>query len=606
MANDKKFVVKNGLSTPNVDFTSGANTLSAVYNANGTLTVSGPGTTQVDINGNLEVTNFNVTGQANVATNLQVTNAVFVGTSSVNSTIYTGTANNATYAFGKTEGVLNVNSAVYAANATYAADSNLLDGLDSTYFTNATNISTGTLNSLRLPNTAVTTGTYGNSSAVPVITIDQYGRITAATTNAISGVTAYSYTAANNTFTITTGTGAAFNATINSVQDFTVAGNLTVGGTTTTLNTNNLTVNDAIVVLNKGQTTPVNDVGFLFQRYSAANSTNYNVGLAWEEQGSRFVIGKSSDDGSNNNITFSTEWLSLTSTGRLGIGNTNPGHVFSVNGDGFVGGNLTVTGPTLTVGTATINSTIYTGTANNATYAFGKTEGVLNVNSAVYSTNASFAYTANNSTYAYGKTEGVLNVNSANYSTNASFAYTANNSTYAYGKTEGTLNVNSANYSTNATFAYTGNNANYLLGQTWAVPGTIGSTTPTTGRFTTLTTDTATANSFTVLSSGVYNGSTLTTTSVSQVVLASYAVATYGAAKLVIQAVLNSDRHITEMLIAANTTHAVATEYGQVYTSSAVLASYDCDISGGNVRVLVTPASANSTSFKVLQQLFIA
>lgn len=64
-----------------------------------------------------------------------------------------------------------------------------------------------------------------------------------------------------------------------------------------------------------------------------------------------------------------------------------------------------------------------------------------------------FALTANNATYAFGKTEGALNVNSA------STALTANNSTYHNGKLEANLNVN------NATTAATANNSTYLNGQ---------------------------------------------------------------------------------------------------------------------------------------------
>jgi hypothetical protein len=47
--------------------------------------------------------------------------------------------------------------------------------------TNATNISSGTLNSSRLETTGVTAATYGGSSAIPIISIDQYGRVTTAT-----------------------------------------------------------------------------------------------------------------------------------------------------------------------------------------------------------------------------------------------------------------------------------------------------------------------------------------------------------------------------------------------------------------------------------------
>lgn len=48
--------------------------------------------------------------------------------------------------------------------------------------TNATNISTGTLSANRLPNTSVTPGTYGASNAIPIITVDATGRVQSVST----------------------------------------------------------------------------------------------------------------------------------------------------------------------------------------------------------------------------------------------------------------------------------------------------------------------------------------------------------------------------------------------------------------------------------------
>jgi len=123
----------------------------------------------------------------------------------------------------------------------------------------------------------------------------------------------------------------------------------------------------------------------------------------------------------------------------------------------FDSGTSTLYTPNINVGTIyfsgsgeSINSTTYTGTTNNATYAFGKSEGDLNVN------NATTSDTANNATYAFGKSEGDLNVN------NAITSDTANNATYAFGKSEGDLNVNSASTAVDA------NNATYLGSNTVA------------------------------------------------------------------------------------------------------------------------------------------
>ena len=77
--------------------------------------------------------------------------------------------------------------------------------------------------SVTLANTAVTPGSYGNSSSIPVITVDSKGRITSATTNAVAGVTGFTYTSSNSTLVITTGAGTTFPATI-------TAGNSSVQG----------------------------------------------------------------------------------------------------------------------------------------------------------------------------------------------------------------------------------------------------------------------------------------------------------------------------------------------------------------------------------------
>ena len=93
---------------------------------------------------------------------------------------------------------------------------------------------------------------------------------------------------------------------------------------------------------------------------------------------------------------------------------------------------------------------------------------------------------------------------------------------------------------------------------------------------------------------------TQTTTAVTQVTVASYNATTYDGIKVVITAhdSAATERSITELLITHDGTTAVATEYAQVNTDTA-LATYDVDISGGNVRILATPASTNSTAFTV-------
>lgn len=225
---------------------------------------------------------------------------------------------------------------------------------------------------------------------------------------------------------------------------------------------------------------------------------------------------------------------------------------------------------------------------------------------------ATNALNANNSAYAFGKTEDALNVNSAVYSTNSQFAYTANLANYSTdagtlgGFAAANLNVNSAVYSTNSEFAFVANNSNYLQNKTWEEPGTIGSVTPNSGNFTTVTASSYTGNSFNISTSGQLSGNALTTSSTLQTILSAYPANLFASSKMIIQATSSGNRHITEMILTSNATHVVATEYGTVYTGSGPIASYDVDLIEGQVLIFVTPESAVTTTFRVLQELFVA
>jgi hypothetical protein len=90
---------------------------------------------------------------------------------------------------------------------------------------------------------------------------------------------------------------------------------------------------------------------------------------------------------------------------------------------------------------------------------------------------------------------------------------------------------------------------------------------------------------------------TVTTTSTTQTALASYAVATYATGKFLIQATQGSIRQISELLVTHNGTTSTATEYG-ILKTGATLFNVTTDISGGNVRLLVTSTSATSTVYR--------
>jgi len=144
-------------------------------------------------------------------------------------------------------------------------------GLTSTYD------DSGNLLTIDLDDTAVTPGQYGTNTQIPVLDIDQQGRITGATTTTIStdlpiagdtgtdsvslltdtltisGGTGVTTSVASDTVTIEIGqpVGTSDDVTFNNV---TVSGDLNVEGTLTAINTTNTTISDNIIVLNEGET----------------------------------------------------------------------------------------------------------------------------------------------------------------------------------------------------------------------------------------------------------------------------------------------------------------------------------------------------------------
>jgi hypothetical protein len=95
--------------------------------------------------------------------------------------------------------------------------------------------------------------------------------------------------------------------------------------------------------------------------------------------------------------------------------------------------------------------------------------------------------------------------------------------------------------------------------------------------------------------------STLTTASVSQVALVSLPVATYRSAEFIIQGYdATGGKNHTVSLLAVNngSTSANSVEYGSVDVGGQT-ATFTVSIVSGNMQLLVTPASANSTVFKV-------
>jgi hypothetical protein len=97
--------------------------------------------------------------------------------------------------------------------------------------------------------------------------------------------------------------------------------------------------------------------------------------------------------------------------------------------------------------------------------------------------------------------------------------------------------------------------------------------------------------------------STISTTSNSQTMLDSLAVADFRSAKYIVQAhdTVTNTYQISEILLIHDGVSAYLTEYAIIYTTGS-LGVYDAALVSGDIRLSVTPTSVNSTTFKAYRQ----
>ena len=191
-----------------------------------------------------------------------------------------------------------VDAQLTASDLDAAGDSGTIDiDLDSETFTVAggtgiTTAASGTTITATLDDTAVTAGNYGSTTAVPVLTIDAQGRITSASTSAIS--TSYTLAAdSGSNDSVAGGETITFSGTANEIEttvsnneitiglpnNVTISGNLTVSGTTTTVDSTTLSVADPLISLATGNnSSDAVDIG-LYGLYDTSGSTDLYSGL---------------------------------------------------------------------------------------------------------------------------------------------------------------------------------------------------------------------------------------------------------------------------------------------------------------------------------------
>ncbi|MGZ8924273.1 MAG: beta strand repeat-containing protein [Nitrososphaeraceae archaeon] len=109
----------------------------------------------------------------------------------------------------------------------------------------------------------------------------------------------------------------------------------------------------------------------------------------------------------------------------------------------------------------------------------------------------------------------------------------------------------------------------------------------------------AVSNTVVSMSHGVLSSTTNTLTTVTPTSVMSLSAASYRVVEYLVQVTEGTAYQGAKLLVVHDGSTAYITEYGQVFTG-ATLGTFDADINGGNIRLMFTSASTNSTTIKVV------
>ena len=109
------------------------------------------------------------------------------------------------------------------------------------------------------------------------------------------------------------------------------------------------------------------------------------------------------------------------------------------------------------------------------------------------------------------------------------------------------------------------------------------------------------AGTYVINNIAVNGSSTATTSATTQVAVDTVSKTTFRTVKYLVQITNSTDStyHATEILVTHDGTTPSITEYATIFTGSAEEATFSADISGSNLRLLATPASTDSMTFKI-------
>jgi len=117
----------------------------------------------------------------------------------------------------------------------------------------------------------------------------------------------------------------------------------------------------------------------------------------------------------------------------------------------------------------------------------------------------------------------------------------------------------------------------------------------------TFNTVSVTAGSLTIDSVSKLETASQTLATTTQTAIDTFATTDYRSCKYTVQATdtVSSEYQVVEILLIHDGTTAYVTTYGIIHTGESEIVTFDADVNAGNVRLLATGASANSTQYKV-------